>query len=121
MSRELLDRLLKVIGMLSSSNANEAGVAAMQMMAMLKRDLIDIWDFQDIVANGFRQFEKERRDRDGDEDDWRDVLRECMEHFHRLSPREQEFLGNMRTWRGTPTSKQEKWLLDILNKARRFQ
>ena len=127
MSRELLDRLLKVIGMLSSSNANEAGVAAGMLMATLKQAGLDIHDLTDIIADGFRRLEKGQRDDEEDKhadsiaDVWRDVLRECLEYSHRLNYKDQEFLNSMMYRGRAPTSKQWGWLLDIVNKVRRFQ
>ena len=55
MSRELLDRMLKVIGMLSSSNSNEAGVAAGMLMQTLKQGGLDVHDFMNVVAIGFSE------------------------------------------------------------------
>ncbi len=117
MSRELLDRMLKVIGLLSSSNSNEAGVAAGMLMQILKQGGLDVHDFMNVVAIGFSEYKRERRS----DNDWRNLLVECLKHALKLSVREQEFLGSLSVWRGTPTNKQLIWLSDIHDKVRRFQ
>jgi hypothetical protein len=116
MPREL-DQLLKIVGMLSSTNENEAGVAAGQLMRVLKQDGLDIHKFKDIVANGYRKIGKDRSIKPSD--DWRDILAECARHPDRLNAYEQGFVSSMKTWHGEPTPKQRKVLLGIFARVRR--
>jgi hypothetical protein len=120
MSRELLERVLKLVGMLSSSNANEAGAAASQLMRTLKANGLDIHDLTGAIAAGFSEKSQrgDKPDDDDDDYDWQYIIKTCLKNQHRVNEKSKTFLDSMRGWKGTPTIKQQQWLLDIF---RRFQ
>ena len=52
--------------------------------------------------------------------DWRLAVRFCVAQQHELSPRELDFIVTLARWRGEPTSKQQKWLNDIVSRLREY-
>jgi hypothetical protein len=103
MSPELLDRILKLLGMTSSSNANEAGVAAVQLNRTLKAHGLDIHDLAAAVAAGFNEKSRSNTapdddcdDDDDDDMDWQHIIKTCLKHQHKLNPKSREFLDTMK-------------------------
>jgi hypothetical protein len=50
---------------------------------------------------------------------WRQKVRECLDHHHLLTPREQKFLHDLVIWRSTPSERQLDWLDAIFDRVER--
>jgi hypothetical protein len=109
-----IERMLKLVRMLSSDNPNEAGAAALALNRTLRDAGLDIHDLAGVVGQGFRVIRVIDADAPNVDDDWRGVVEWCTAQAHRLPEREREFLETLQGWRGAyPTDKQLRWLRDI--------
>jgi hypothetical protein len=124
----IVDRVLKLVRMLSSSNANEAGAAAAALNRTLSDAGLSIHDFSTVVQQGFEpgavknhraQHETPRNERPRNGQlDWRSEVAWCAAQPYRLSKWETDFLESLGQWRGRPTEKQAARLKDIVARLR---
>lgn len=128
-----VERLQKVVRMLSSDNEHIRSVAALTLNTELKNLGLDIHDFAAAVAKGFVKPSPPPqppppRDPwpngpDVDED-WRGAVEWCAcqgdSRYGLLRPKEQDFIETLEGWRGAhPTDKQMAWLRDIVARLSR--
>jgi hypothetical protein len=108
------DRVLKLVRMLSSPNANEAGVAAAALNRALADAGLSIHDLAGAVEWGFKSAPvAPRREKKPPQDNWRAVVESCISRRLYRSPREEEFLKGLGDWRGQLTERQAAWLQAI--------
>jgi hypothetical protein len=109
-----VDRVLKLVRMLSNSNANEAGAAAVALNRTLGDAGLDIYDFAGVVKQGFQTSPITKAIPEVD-NDWREVVAFCAARAHLLSQRDRSLVETLSRWRGGhPSPKQTQWLRDIV-------
>jgi hypothetical protein len=105
--------LVKVLGMLGSNHVGERAAAALKADQLVKQlglrwpDIISVERTAITVA--------------ADEIDWREMIRVCHGGSDELSVKERGFIDSLSHWRGTPTPKQIKWLIDIYQRFERTE
>jgi hypothetical protein len=124
-----IDRLQKLLRMLSSDKEHEALAAVGRLMIVLAAADLDIHDLADAVGRGFSAPQAPTNSRTNGhrtrssapdvDDDWHKAVEWCLAQPHRLRPREIEFLESLREWRGYPTEKQTAWLCAIVERLGR--
>jgi hypothetical protein len=96
------NRLVKLLGMLGSAYDGERASAAAKVDALV-RSLGLTW--RDLITPPLRIPPTTT--------DWQRMAAFCHTRHAQLSPREREFIRSMLAWRGEPTDKQSKWLIDL--------
>src|SRR5262245_9013681 len=94
---EATERLIKLLGMLGSAHDGERAAAGLKAHELIRRHGLQ---WSDIIAPPLAP----------QTPNWRDKVRSCFEHLHRLNDRERQFVLTLATWRGTPSDKQLAWL-----------
>jgi hypothetical protein len=49
--------------------------------------------------------------------DWQRMATWCRAHHQQFNAKDLDFIRTMLTWRGAPTEKQRKWLIDLFVRA----
>lgn len=101
------NRLAKLCGMLGSNQAGERASAA------LKADSL-------VRSNGFTWFDifENARVPPPCFDDMKQMVAFCHARVARLSENERGFITSMLKWKGDPSERQQKWLVDIYIKLK---
>jgi hypothetical protein len=97
---DVLDRLMKLLGMLGSAHDGERAVAARKAHELIRRHGLTWSDVFNATPATTAPPPL----------GWRDKLAACEEQKHCLNTRERGFVFSLRRWRGTPTEKQLAWL-----------
>jgi hypothetical protein len=95
---DALERLIKLLGMLSSAHDGERAAAGQKAHEFIRRHGLT---WSEILLAGPASPPKLG---------WRDKQRACQAHEHCLNSRERAFVLSLARWRGTPTEKQLAWL-----------
>jgi hypothetical protein len=114
----VVDRVLKLVRMLSSPN--EAGNAAAALNRTLLDNGLDIHDLAGVVDRGLRGIhivDPEKRIFE----DWSDAVDWCDAQIHRLTEKEAGLIETLSYWRGAPSDAQLRWLGDIVRKLHRMR
>lgn len=105
------ERLVKLCGMLGSAHDGERAAAAAKASKLL-RDRGLVWG--DVIAAPAKATRTTtKRPAPPTPPEWPEQLSFCLDHQDLLTDRELDFVRSLRSWRGRPTQKQAKWLLDI--------
>jgi hypothetical protein len=101
------DRLIKLCSLLGSAHVGEraaAGLKADELVRQLGLTWPDVIVAPPIAPDPPRRTEP----------DWHRLIMFCHARRERLEPRERDFIQSMfGSWRGTPTKKQQDWLMDL--------
>jgi len=98
----------KLIPRLASDHDGEVVATVRAIMRVLKTAGLDLHDLARVI--------KLPGAGDGDEPDWRTLLRACRAHMDELTRREVKFIESLSRWRGAPTEKQRAWLAAIYDR-----
>jgi hypothetical protein len=118
-------RLTKLVLMLSSGQPGEVFAAAAAIERALKSAGADWHDLANQLTetphrSGRTAEPPPRSKAHGTADaPWRVQLDYCLARIEWLSSREQDFMGSLKKWRGTPTDRQLSWLASIHRKLQR--
>jgi hypothetical protein len=104
------DRLAKLCGMLGSAHDGERAAAAAKADQLI-RGLGLTW--RDIIVPPIAVEPSRIRSWRSGESDWVRMARFCQMRQGQLSLRDRDFIRTMLNWRGTPTAKQQGWLIDL--------
>jgi hypothetical protein len=94
---QVVDRLIKLLGMLGSAHDGEIANAGRLAHALVHQRGLT---WADIIAPPLAPQPL----------GWRDKVRCCLEHQHLLNAKERQFIGSLLMWRGVPTDRQLAWL-----------
>jgi hypothetical protein len=98
-----VDRLVKLLGMLRGHHVGErANAALMADRLVRKRGLT----WHDVIVMPHQ--EKPRH-----LDDAQKMAAFCRAHYQKLNAKEMGFIRSMLSWRGEPSEKQMRWLIDL--------
>ena len=116
----VLDRLVKLLGMLGSNHDGERAAAALKANALMREHGL-VWS--DVIPtpipnNHHRTNGAKDLKQDNQKIDWREMRDYCARWSGLLRPREQEFIDNIEGWQGALTPKQRDWLTAIYNRIR---
>jgi hypothetical protein len=104
------DRLAKILGMLGSDHDGERAAAAAKADQLI-RGLGLTW--RDVIAPPIAPNIPRIRPGRAGESDWQRMARFCHARQGQLSLRDRDFVRTILCWRGTPTAKQQSWLIDL--------
>jgi hypothetical protein len=93
---EVVDRLIKLLGMLGSVHAGERAAAGLKADQLVRQHRLQ---WRDVIAPPLAP-----------QVHWREQICHCLDHVHLLNARERNFIGTLLMWRGTPTPRQLAWL-----------
>jgi hypothetical protein len=118
----IVERLVKLLGMLGSSHDGERAAAARKADALVREHGL-VWS--DVISglSGQEQQHANRRNNGAkahdDGGDWHAMRDYCAQHSSLLRPREQEFIDDIDGWRGALTEKQSAWLVSIYTRLKK--
>jgi hypothetical protein len=104
--------LVKLCGMLGSAHIGERAAAAAKADQLLRSRGLR-WNDVIVTPSQATTTKSAKRSPWPPPPEWWDQLTFCLDHRDLLTEREQDFVDSLRHWRGRPTEKQAKWLLDI--------
>jgi hypothetical protein len=95
LSPAVVDRLVKLLGLLSSAHDGEVANAGRMADQLIRRYGLT---WADIIAAPIASI------------GWRDKVRACLDCIGTLNAKEQQFICSLVNWRGMPTDRQLAWL-----------
>jgi hypothetical protein len=112
--RKLAERLSRLVClMVGTDKPGECVAAAAALQRALASAGMNHHDLADAVEAGIA-----KRELAGPELTWREMLQALRSHWHKLPPKEQDFLISIAQQnRRTITPKQHKWLYDICHRV----
>lgn len=99
------DRLAKLCGMFGSDHDGERAAAAAALANQLVRAHGLTWG--DVIVLPATTTNA----------DWQRMATWCQAHHQQFNAKELDFIRTMLTWRGEPSEKQIKWLVDLFIRA----
>jgi hypothetical protein len=103
---ETRERLTKLCGMFGSDHDGERAAAALKADQLVRQNGLT---WHDIIMLPPR-YESPRHE---DLDDVQKMAMFCRAHQEKFNAKEREFIRAMLSWRGEPSEKQLKWLVDL--------
>jgi len=111
LSKSEIEKISKLLLMLSSDKSGEVSAAASALIRVLKANGKDLHDLTAALRQPPIKIVYE--------EDWRNVAKECLNCRSIFSEKEQKFLQDMSHQMRDPTEKQENWLRILHDKMRR--
>jgi hypothetical protein len=102
------ERLAKLCGMLGSAHDGERAAAGLKADQFV-RGLGLTWG---EIFSAPRTLEPPRTD-------WQRMAYYCHRYRAALKERDRAFIATMLAWRGTPTDRQQEWLIDLYSRLHR--
>jgi len=103
-------RLAKILGLLGSDHDGERAAAGLKADQLLRESGLT---WRDIIAPPIVPDPPRIRSWRAGENDWQRMARFCHARQGKLSLRDRDFVRTMLYWRGSPTAKQQSWLIDL--------
>jgi hypothetical protein len=102
---DVLERLIKLLGMLGSAHDGERAAAGRKADELLRRYGLTWSDILLVAAASSAPPPEPDQPMS-----WREKCAACKARQHHLNERERAFVSSLARWRGTPTEKQLAWL-----------
>ena len=107
----VVNKLRILIPRLDSGYDGEVVATVRQIQKVLNSAGLNLHDLSDAIAKPVIVHVFEPEPKKGPS--WREMVYRCMKQEQQLTHQELSFLSTLKRWRGTPTSKQMKWLTQI--------